>query len=47
MFRKITYPAKYPEIEKNRQKTLVAIKKKKKYFDSYVRYQTKNISLAL
>ena len=30
MFRKITLPAKYPEIEKNTQKTLVAIKKKEK-----------------
>ena len=30
MFRKITYPAKYPEIEKNAQKTLVSIKKKRK-----------------
>ena len=29
MFRKIAYPAMYPEIEKNRQKTLVAIKKRK------------------
>ena len=29
MFRKITYLAKYPEIEKNTQKTLVAIKKRK------------------
>ena len=29
MFRKIAYPAKYPELEKNRQKTLVAIKKRK------------------
>ena len=30
MFRKINYPAKYPEIEKNTQKTLVSIKKKRK-----------------
>ena len=30
MSRKIAYPAKYPEIEKNRQKPLVAIKKRKK-----------------
>ena len=29
MFRKIAYPAKYPEIEKNRQKTLVTIEKRK------------------
>ena len=29
MFRKIAYPVKYPEIEKNTQKTLVAIKKRK------------------
>ena len=29
MFRKIAYPAKYSELEKNRQKTLVAIKKRK------------------
>ena len=38
MFRNIAYPAK-----KNGQKTLVAIIKNKKQFDSYIRYKKKHI----
>jgi len=45
MFRKITYPAKYPEIEKNTQKTLVAIKKRKNSLT--VTLDTKKKTLAL
>ena len=46
MFRKIAYPAKYPEIEKNRQKTLVTIEKRKNSLT--VTLDTKkHISLAL